>query len=277
MMMLMGWWMTTIVALSAVAYAGPAGAPSTALGDYAVLGLKEVTLRGRASVLSGDVGCNAPNGTVTLFDRARVSGSIAADHVRLGRRASAGGLYCTLLEQLAAKNPPAECVPATPPLIDAAALPIVQVTPGTQRVQLERRAALDPLPPGAYDLFRVANGARLVLAGGDYAVRTIDLRKRAQLLCQTACRLSVLERVRVGEGSELGPVPPLDATAVRVDVKGEGQPPAFRAFRRSTVSATVYAPGGNVQLGMNGRYTGAFVGERVLIWPLARIEAASAL
>ena len=42
-------------------------------------------------------------------------------------------------------------------------------------------------------------------------------------------------------------------------------------------SFVLRSPGGNVQLGMNGDYTGAFVGERVLVWPLARIEGASAL
>lgn len=277
MKMMMGRWTAVVMLLASGVYAATADAPSNVLGDYVVLGLKEVTIRGRANVISGDVGCNAPDGSVTLIDRAKVGGAIAANEIRMGRGTSAGGLFCTLLEQLSVKGGPATCVPATAPLVDSAALPIVQVSPGTQKVNLEKRAALDPLPPGAYDTFKVANGARLMLAGGDYSVRSIELRKRSQLLCQAACRISVLERVRIGEGSELGPVPPLDAASVRLDIKGEGPFAAFRALKRSTVSANVYAPGGDVQLGINGTFTGAFVGEHVLIWPLARIEAASAL
>jgi hypothetical protein len=252
--------------------------PSSTLGDYAILGLKDVTLKARANVLSGDVGCNAPDGSVTMIDRSKVADSVAANEITMGRSTSAGGLFCTLLKQTSVKNAPATCVPTTPPLVDSAALPIVQVSPGTQDQRLDKKAVLDPLAPGAYNRIRLGNGAKLVLAGGDYAVRSIELRPRAQLLCAAACNISVLEQVRIREGSEFGPIAPLDATGVRVDVKGENtQFSVFRAYKRSTVAANVYAPGGDVVLGMNGTYTGAFVGERVIVWPGASIEAASVL
>jgi hypothetical protein len=126
-------------------------------------------------------------------------------------------------------------------------------------------------------VIKLGNGAKLVLAGGDYSVRSIDLKKGAQLLCSAACRVSVLERVRLGERSELGPVPPLDATGVRLDIKGQGPFAAFRALQRSTVAANVYAPEGDVWLGQAGNYTGAFVGDHVVVRPRATVEAASAL
>jgi len=277
MMKMMGRWMLVVTVLAGARPAVAVDAPSNALADYAVLGLKAVTLKARANVISGDVGCNAPDGSVTLVERAKVAASIAANEIRMGRGSSAGALFCTLLEQLSVKNAPATCVPTVPPLIDSAALPIVQVSPGTQDQRLDKKAELQGLPPGAYNRIRLGTGAKLVLEGGDYAVRSIELRPRAQLLCTAACNISVLEDVRIREGSEFGPVPPLDATGVRVDVKGEGPFSAFRAYRRSTVAANVYAPGGDVVLGMNGTYTGAFVGERVVVWPGATIEAASAL
>ena len=43
------------------------------------------------------------------------------------------------------------------------------------------------------------------------------------------------------------------------------------------VAANVYAPGGDVSLGIGGTFTGAFVGEHVLVWQGATIEAASVL
>jgi hypothetical protein len=275
---MMGRWMLVVTVVVGAGPAAAADAPSNTLGDYAILGLKQVTLRGRVNVISGDVGSNAPDGSVTLIDRAKVAASIAANEIHMGRGTSAGGLFCTLLEQQAVKNAPATCVPTAPPLVDSVALPIVQVSPGTQDQRLAKRAVLEALPPGAYNRIKLATGAKLVLAGGDYAVRSIELRPRAQLLCAAACNISVEESVRIREGGELGPVAPLDATGVRVDVKGGGGPfAAFRAYKRSTVSANVYAPGGDVSLGMNGTYTGAFVGENVLVWPGATIEAASAL
>lgn len=276
MMKMMGRW-TAVVLLAAASQAAAVDAPSTVLGDYAIFGVREVTLRSRVKVLSGDVGCNAPDGAVTLISRANVSAAVAGNEIRMGQKTSAGALFCTLLKQEGVKAGAASCVPTTPPLLDSSALPIVQVSPGTEDKRLGRGEALDPLAPGAYNIIKIANGAKLVLAGGDYSVRSIELRKGAQLLCSAACHISVLERVRVGEGSELGPVPPLDATGVRLDIKGEGQFPAFRALKRSTVAANVYAPGDNVWLGQNGNYTGAFVGDEVLVFPGATVEAASAL
>ena len=276
MMKMMGRW-TAVVLLAAASQAAAVDAPSTVLGDYAIFGVREVTLRSRVKVLSGDVGCNAPDGAVTLISRANVSAAVAGNEIRMGQKTSAGALVCTLLKQEGVKGGATSCVATTPPLLDSSALPIVQVSPGTEDKRLGRGEALDPLAPGAYNIIKIANGAKLVLAGGDYSVRSIELRKGAQLLCSAACHISVLERVRVGEGSELGPVPPLDATGVRLDIKGEGQFPAFRALKRSTVAANVYAPGDNVWLGQNGNYTGAFVGDEVLVFPGATVEAASAL
>ena len=277
MMKMMGRWILVVTVLAGAGQVAAADAPSNLISDYAILGLKDVTLRSRVNVLSGDVGSNAPDGSVTLMDRSKVAASIAANEIRMGRGTSAGGLFCTLLEQLAVKHAPTTCVPATAPLVESAALPFVQVSPGTQDARLEPRATLDPLAPGAYNRIRVANGAKVILAGGDYSVRSIELRKRAQLLCAAACTITVLERVRIGEGSELGPVAPLDATGVRLNVKGDGPFPAFRALKRSTVAANVYAPGGDISLGIGGTYTGAFVGESVLVWQGATIEAANAL
>jgi len=276
MMKMMGRW-TAVVLLAAASQAAAVDAPSSVLGDYAIFGVREVTLRSRVKVLSGDVGCNAPDGAVTLISRANVSAAVAGNEIRMGQKTSAGALFCTLLKQEGVKGGATSCVATTPPLLDSSALPIVQVSPGTEDRRLGKGEALDPLAPGAYNIIKIANGAKLVLAGGDYSVRSIELRKGAQLLCSAACHISVLERVRVGEGSELGPVPPLDATGVRLDIKGEGQFPAFRALKRSTVAANVYAPGDNVWLGQNGNYTGAFVGDEVLVFPGATVEAASAL
>jgi hypothetical protein len=250
--------------------------PSTAPGDYAILGLDGVTLRTRARVESGDVGCNAGAGAITLMQASQVIGVVAASTVRLGVRARAGQLFCTTFVPLAATTAACE-LGVTAPLVPAASLPIVQVDPGSEDVRLPRLAVRDALPPGAYGVVRLGVRGRLTLAGGEYAFRSVALSKRAELVCLSACTLRVAERIVMDEDSRLGVDAPLDARAVRVEVKGGGPKPAFRAYPRTRVEGTVYAPNGDVVLGLSGRYTGAFVGRTVLVNPRARIVAASAL
>ena len=82
----------------------------------------------------------------------------------------------------------------------------------------------------------------------------------------------------IGIGAQLGPAgPPLDATAVRVEIRGGSKTRAgFRSFKRSTVDANVLAPNGRIVLGMSGRNTGAFIGKAVFVYQRARITGLSA-
>src|SRR6187455_2797606 len=142
----MGLWMLAAV-VAGGSQAAAVDAPSSTLGDYAILGVREVTLRSRVRVLSGDVGCNAPDGTVTLISRANVSGAVAGNEIRMGQKTSAGALFCTLLKQDGVKGGATGCVATTPPLVDSALLPIVQVSPGTEDKRLAKGVTLDPLAP----------------------------------------------------------------------------------------------------------------------------------
>ena len=127
---------------------------------------------------------------------------------------------------------------------------------------------------GAYADVIVGDRGQLTLLGGEYQVRSISLGKRAHLMCQAACHIVVAERVLMKEFSEIGA---LDPRTVEVDVRGGGQRAAFRAFRRSVVNATVFAPNGDVVLGESGRYTGAFIGNTVFVFQKAQIVGASDL
>src|SRR5262245_66511799 len=109
MMMTMGRWMV-VVWLAGASRAAAVDVPSSTLGDYAIFGVRGVTLNGRVKVLSGDVGANAPDGVVTLIDRANVSAAVAGNEIRMGRRTSAGALFCTLLKQDGVKGGATTCV-----------------------------------------------------------------------------------------------------------------------------------------------------------------------
>jgi hypothetical protein len=267
-------WTVAAVALGGVLLGGGLrvrAEPAGTAGGYAVLGLEEVTLRAAAEVELGDVGAN--RGTVTLGARVLVTGAVAADTVRARQGARAGTIYCRLLEGPARLG----CDTLDLPLVDVATLPLVQVLPGAAEVRVPPRAGTSPLPSGAYGAVRVGAGGRLLLAGGAYAVRSITVDARGRVLCAGPCRVSVEERVLLRAGARLGAAAPLDARAVRVDVESGGAAPAFVARERTAVSATVYAPAGDIVLGTGGRYAGAFVGRAVRVGAHALITGASVL
>jgi hypothetical protein len=274
----MGWWLGVSSALllsSSTAFAaGGAVAPSTTLGAYAVLALDKVTLRTGVEVDPGDVGANAASGAVALMARAHVSGSVAGNTIQIGSKATASQLFCTTLDRQ--RPNPLQCAAMTLPLVDAASLPTVQVDAGKDDIRLSRLGTMGPVAPGAYGIVRLGERATLTLAGGEYQIRSLWLGNGASVVCQAACHISVVENVVMKDNAILGPLAPLDATAVRVDIKGGGRTAGFRAYRASTVDATVYAPNGGVVLGMRGRYTGEFIGKTVFVYQNAHIKGLAA-
>jgi hypothetical protein len=252
----------------------PAGTAAQAampsLTTYAVLGLDDVSLGARIRVGAGDVGAN--RGSVRLGAAARVVGTVAADTVRLARGARTGGLVCNLLIASGSQS----CTTLAQPVVDLAALHLLQVVPGAAEVRVPAQAATAPLGPGAYGNVRIGARGRLVLVGGDYAVRSLVVGARGRLSCAAPCRIAVLERVVLEPHAMLGPATGLDARAVRLDVEGRAARLSVVARPRTALAANVYAPQGEIRLGARGRYEGAFVGRAVTVGRAARLTGANA-
>jgi hypothetical protein len=233
-------------------------------------------LRAKVSVTGGDVGVNAPAGVLTLMRRAQVAGAAAATTVRVGQKAGAEEIFCVGLEPT--RSTGAACGPIVHPVLRAASFPVVQAHPGTERLRIEPGAFLGPLPPAAYGAVRVGDMARLELEGGEYDLRSLWVGYRSQLVCRQACTIRVGRYVTVRERALLGAAEPVDAGTVRIEIAGgRGSGGAFRAYRRATVNAVVYAPNDDVVLGMNGRYNGSFTGKDVLIYERAQVTGLSVL
>lgn len=257
-------------------------APSSSAHDYAILAVRDVRLGSRVEVQGGGVGVNAKSGSISLAGRARVEGIVAADTIRLGRgaRVEDGNLFCT---RLAPREPTSATCPSTPldlPLVDP--LPCsAQADPGSEAVRLPRLGS-QTLVAGAYGAVRVGGRARLSLAGGEYHFRSLWVGRRGELVCEgPPCVIRVRERVVLREFACLARTCPAtgaaaDAAAIRLEAAGRGGVAAVRTYLRSTVDANVCAPNGGIVLGMSGRYTGAFIGGSVDVFPRARITAASA-
>jgi hypothetical protein len=256
--------------------AGGAGtAPATTPGSYAILGLESVTIRSGVDVEPGDVGCNASNGSVTLMARARVASNVAGETLRLGSKANAGAFFCNKLEPTRATT--ATCSAMTTPLVDSATLPTVSAAPGNQDIRIPPRGTMTGVAPGAYGVLRVGEQGEVHLAGGEYDFRMVFLWGRARLFCDAACTIRVADTVTLRDVAQLGPIPPLDATAVRLEIRGGNRThAAIRTYRRTMVDANVYAPNGGIVLGQSGRYTGAFIGKTVFVYQRSHIVGKNA-
>ena len=257
------------VVVPGMARAQPAMVP--ALSGYAVLGLEGVDIRRGSRVFTGAIG--TVRGTVVIGAGARVTNALAGPHIRLGPASDTGRLFCHLVS-----GPPTlpSCTAFTDPLVDPALLTPVPVTPGSTDLRLPPRTGSAPVPSGSFRDVRVGAGGALQLAGGIYAVRSIRVGREGRLVCAASCRISVLGRVRIGRGAEVGADDPARASTARVDVAATG-PRAVVTQRRANVSATIFAPAGDVVLGSLGAYRGAFVGRSVAVGPNTTVRGASAL
>ena len=161
-----------------------------------------MTIAGGARVPSGSVGAN--RGTVRLGSAARVGGSVVADTIRVAAGARAGGMFCRLVVGPARFG----CATLSAPIVDVSELSIVQVIPGAAEVRVPAGVGTAPLLAGAYGDVHVGTRGRLLLAGGDYAVRAITIAAGGRLLCAAACRIAVEERVVLRSRALLGAAAP---------------------------------------------------------------------
>jgi hypothetical protein len=246
--------------------------PVPELADYAVLGLGDVTIRADSRVASGAVG--STGGTVRLGRHARVANVVAAPTVRLGPDAHGGTVFCHFVN-----GPPTlpNCNAFVDPLVDPALLAPVPVTPGASDFRLPPHTGTAPVPAGSFRDVVVGRGSVLQLYGGTYAMASLRVRRSGRVGCVTECRIGVLGTVAVGPGATVGALAPLRSNLVRIDVAGSGPLPVFVARARADVSATVFAPAGDVVLGPQGSYRGAVVGRTVVVGPAATVRVDSAL
>jgi hypothetical protein len=236
-------------------------------------------------VQPGAVGAIA--GSVRLAAGARVPGAVVAGSVHVARRVRVGRLFCQLVSggvfgpgvvggpTVTGSSLPA-CATLQTPVVDAALVAPVPVTPGSGDLVVPPRTASAPTAPGAYGNVRVGRGALLQLAGGTYQMRAIVLAPKARLVCLDDCRIGVAEDVRLGAAAQFGAPQRVGAANVRLDVADGVTGMSFRTGPRAIVAGTVFAPVGTVMLGPDGEYRGAFVGRSVVVRARSRVREASA-
>ena len=243
---------------------GPPGSPFA----YAVFALGDVTLQNGTRAVDGDVGSN--NGTTTVGEGVRVTGAVVGRTVKLRKNALPDSLFCLILLQ---NGSTMSCQAVTPPVVSAAQLPPLQVIAGTLKIKIPKNGSTSPIPAGAYGDLRIASHGTLVLAGGTYVFKSIQVNSRGQLLCASACEIGVAGTVKVKSNATLGGTGGTHAEDIRVNVAKVSSKTVFAGGKSSNVAAVVYAPGGRIDLRNQGNFVGAFVGGKVTVEKGAIVQA----
>lgn len=246
------------------------GEPPASPFGYAVFSLGDVQLRDGVRAIDGDVGSN--NGTANIGKNVRVAGAIVGRTIKLRQGARPGSLFCLLLQGSISGL---SCQAVDLPVVSTNELPPVQVVPGTQAVKVPNGSSTSPIPAGAYGNARVASRGTLVLEGGTYVFRSIQVRSQAQLLCVAPCQIGVADTVKLQSNTVLGGTGGTRAEDIRVNVARTSRNTVFSAGQDSTVSAVVYAPGGRIELRRRGNFVGSFVGGVVKVDKAAIVQARS--
>jgi hypothetical protein len=250
----------------------PAGAAaqSHSISDYVILGISELTLRGKITVTAGDVAVTA--GTLRVGPRVRAA-SAAASTIVIRRRSALDEMFCdTLVLHRGGTLEP--CLPLVSPIVDP--LPSftpVSVDPEAPAIVLPRRA-LRALVPGAFSELVLGTRARVLLASGTYDVGKLVVGRHARLECAGPCEVNVRDPALVKRRGRIQPGSGAAAADVRLNVTSSDTRRALRTQHGAVVRATVYVPNGTMELA-GGRYTGAFLAQRLVVHGRSRFELAS--
>ena len=157
------------------------------------------------------------------------------------------------------------------------------VTAGTQDVTVAKNKTLT-LAAGSYGNVHVTNGATLILSGGLYQLRSLDVDQAATVLFHAATEIRIKTELDTGAKSKLildPSVTGLKASQVVIYVAGDdsicrhsgidtgdgdnGGPVVAHIGESNVVQANIYAPKGTVWLKSKTQATGAFIGFHVRI------------
>jgi hypothetical protein len=255
------------VAAAMVLFGMPSGAraqeipPADPL-SYAVFAGAEARL-GKHVRVYGRVGSND---TVRIGRKDRIDGLVASPTIDLGRRSKTGALFCLLVI-----GGDAPCLPVTAPVVPPGSLGVGLVLPGTEDVDVPRRAHRAPLEAGAYRDLQLGRGSDLLLLGGDYLFDRVALSHGATVTCAAACRVAIRRTLRLGTRAAVAGFAGLTEADIRFDVSGQKTRTGVRLARRASFGGILWAPATTVRLGRKVRVAGSVQGAELRIGARARI------
>jgi hypothetical protein len=229
---------------------------------YAVFSGAQAKL-GKHVRVYGNVGSND---TVRIGHKNRVDGIIAAPTIDLGRNTTTGPLFCLLV--VGGKHP---CLPVTSPVVSPGALGVGLILPGTEDIDVPRKASRAPLEAGSYKTLSIGRGSALTLLGGDYLFDRVSLSRKATLTCATACRVAIRRTLRLGSRAVVQGLPGVTPADLRFDVSGQKAKTGVKLAKRASFAGIVWAPVTSLQVGKRAKVAGSVQGADVRIGARAQI------
>ena len=169
--------------------------------------------------------------------------------------------------------------PMAIPYLTMPAFPVV--TPGTVAKEVPKNGTLT-LGPGAYGTVHVSKGGTLILTGGLYQMRSLDVDQNATVRFRGATEIRIKTELSTASKARLildQQVPGLGASQIVIYVEGtdstcshndgddddDNGPAAVHIGQSNVVQANIYTATGTVWLKSKTQATGAFIGEHVRI------------
>ena len=131
------------------------------------------------------------------------------------------------------------------------------------------------LDAGSYGSLDVGNNATVILTGGIYAFSEWSIGNNVHILIQAPVDIWIAGRLDSGPNGSLSSDPASALTAKDIHLIVTGQngddgslaatPVAVEFNNNYTITASVYAPNGTLEIKNNGNATGAFIGKWVTI------------
>lgn len=274
------------------------------IGRFVAFSRELTTLRANSTVVTGDIGANERRRhshrredddneedersrtevTVRIGERVtmqQATSRVVGDTVRLLNRASLYGVVSNALFNRRATVLGPQTSPMTP--VPYLTLPVMPaISPGTAPVTVRRNQTFT-LAAGAYGNVSVESGATLVLSGGLYQLRSLDVDQNATVLFRGATDLRIKTELDTANKVKLvtdNGVSGLRASQVVIYVEGADEnsrrgerdddgddhgSSAVSLGSQNVVQANIYAPNGTIWMRSKTQGTGSFIGDHVRI------------
>lgn len=272
----------SIILLSALALFTSAAVHAEAPGfpRTVIFATNSVFLEQGSEVVSGHVIVNDASPGPTLASQKELTVGLnvttpagfdlKADSIRVRQSAVVGGaVYCNDLDDGSGN---VTCEPLSP-LPVFTTLPAFSTGPSDGPDVFVGQAEILDLGPGTYGLLDVRSGGIVRFSGGEYNLREIDTGTSVTLIFLAPSTIHVAEKLRVEQGSFVGPDPVsgLLASDVVFYVAGinggngnlGATPKAAHLGLHCTVLANFYVPNGTLWLRQGTAATGAFLARDV--------------
>ncbi len=263
------------------------------ISEFSVFATNSILMRTGTNVYSGNIGVIGRTSGATLESGSEIllsenvrcsdNVSIYGDDIKLKPRTSVDDVYCNNIKNYGTIRGYTNSPLDVPLDIDLPGMP--NPSPGTLNITVSANSTYT-LSPGSYGEIKLNKLAELIITGGTYHVKNLNLGDYAKVYFKAPTQLFIKNRLESALKPVIGPKPGsgINAGHIAIYVKGKNgssgnlnaTPKAVTIGIRHTLDANIYAPNGTIWLKARGSSTGAFIAKDVLVEFYVNIRLKSA-